>query len=390
MTDRQHDQAMRSQGYLADARRIVIKIGSALLMDEKNQLLDQDWLDSLAADIEGLARRGIQPVVVSSGAIALGRQRLQPRRRQLKLEEKQAAAAIGQVTLARAWQTALERHGLESGQILLSPDDTETRRRHLNARATLTTLMDHRIIPVVNENDTVATTEIRYGDNDRLAARVAQMISADVLVLLSDIDGLYNADPHRNGNACHIPEISSLDETVLAMAGPANADYASGGMVTKLEAARIATAAGCHMVIMNGHADRPLSRLAEGCRCSWFRSSARPHQARRAWIAGGLQPLGRLHLDAGAATAICRGKSLLPAGITAVDGGFERGDLVMLCDPNGQVLGRGLSHYSADDARRIAGHNSREIETILGYRGRDEVVHADDLVLDDRHGEIAT
>ena len=381
--------ASLTRGYLNEARVLVVKVGSALLVDGETGAVRSQWLESLAADIAGLARQNCRVVVVSSGAIALGRHQLERGSGKLKLEEKQAAAAIGQIRLASEWQRVFRQFDLDTAQILLSPDDTETRRRHLNARATLQTLLGRGIIPVVNENDTVATMEIRYGDNDRLAARVAQMVSADALILLSDIDGLYSTDPRQNPDGEHLAEITSIDDRILAMAGPANADYASGGMITKIEAARIATNAGCHMVICNGHASSPIDRLMAGGRCSWFRAASNPPQARKQWIAAGLKPTGTITIDAGAARALSLGKSLLAAGITGIDGGFERGDLVAVCDASGAELGRGLSHYSAEDAARIAGCNSSAIQGILGYRGRDEVIHADDLVLTQKRGENA-
>lgn len=370
-----------SENYIGQAKTVVVKIGSALLVNDNGDLR-QDGLAGFAADLAMLRAMGCRCVVVSSGAIALGRHHLNRPKSRMKLEEKQAAAAIGQVQLASEWTTALGREGLKAAQILLSPEDTETRRRHLNARATLNTLLDHDIIPVVNENDTVATMEIRYGDNDRLAARVAQMISADVLMLLSDIDGLYTADPHQDNNAQHIPAVTAIDETIKAMAGPAHEDYASGGMITKIEAARIATHAGCHMAICDGRILRPIKAVMDGQRATWFVANENPPQARKIWIAGGLQPQGRLHLDHGAVKALRQGKSLLAAGITHVDGQFERGDLIAVCGPEDQHLGRGLSNYSSGDIAKIAGCNSSAIPDILGFRGRDEVIHADDLVIE--------
>jgi glutamate 5-kinase len=364
------------------AKTVVVKVGSALLVDEQSGAVQAAWLKGLAEDLALLNSRGCRCVVVSSGAIALGRKQFSLKDgARLKLEEKQAAAAIGQVQLASEWRAALTAQDIATAQILLSPDDTERRRRHLNARATINTLLNNKIIPVVNENDTVATTEIRYGDNDRLAARVAQMISADVLILLSDIDGLYSADPRRHHDAKHIPKVTAIDDDLRAMAGPAHEDYASGGMVTKIEAARIATQAGCHMVICNGTAENPIKALLDGAISTWFIADANPPQARKTWIAGGLNPVGLLKIDDGAGRALRSGKSLLATGIIATDGTFKRGDLVAVCDRQGVEIGRGLINYSAEDARRIAGHNSGEIQAILGYRGRDEVIHADDLVM---------
>ena len=387
------DFAEMTGRYLGDARVVVLKVGSALLVEDSTGGMRREWLDSLVGGISGLAKRGCRVVVVSSGSISLGRHDLAAasgrKVGRLKLEEKQAAAAIGQIKLAGEWQRAFGKKKLKCAQILLSPDDTETRRRHLNARATLLTLLDAGIVPVVNENDTVATMEIRYGDNDRLAARVAQMVSADALVLFSDIDGLYEADPRRNPGSAHIPEVASIDSRILDMAGPARNDDASGGMVTKLEAARIANGAGCHMVICDGREARPLRRLIEGGRCTWFRAASNPPQARKKWIAAGLKPSGSITVDDGAARALGRGKSLLAAGITKVGGTFERGDLVTVRDPAGVELGRGLAHYSSADTAGIAGCNSSEIQGILGYRGRDEVIHADDLVLTGASGADA-
>lgn len=375
--------------YLNPAKTVVVKVGSALLVDDETGNINTPWLMDFAEDLAMLTAKGCQCVVVSSGAIALGRNQLgtsaKHQTSRLKLEEKQAAAAIGQVQLASEWKIALEKFGLSSAQILLSPDDTETRRKHLNARATLNTLLDCGVVPVVNENDTVATMEIRYGDNDRLAARVAQMISADALILLSDVDGLYTADPHgqENGqeNAQHIPLVTAIDDELRAMAGPANEAFASGGMVTKIEAARIATQAGCHMAICAGTASKPISALMKGGRATWFAAAANPPQARKKWIAGGLKPKGTLVLDAGAEIALTSGKSLLAAGILVVEGNFARGDLVSVCNETKTEIARGLINYSAEDAMRIAGHNSSAIQGILGYRGRDEVIHADDLVM---------
>jgi glutamate 5-kinase len=368
---------------LRDSRRLVIKIGSALLVDEEIGTVRRAWLDALVDDIADLRRAGVEVLVVSSGAIALGRRHLGIDLVRPKLEEKQAAAATGQIILAHAYQESLARHALTVAQILLSPDDTEQRRRHLNARATINTLLALGAVPVINENDTVATTEIRFGDNDRLGARVAQMASADTLVLLSDIDGLYSADPRRDPNARHIADVHGVTVEIEAMAGAAGSAYASGGMVTKLAAAKIAGAAGCDMVIANGHDLNPLRAVDTGGRCTWFHAAASPLTARKRWIAGSLRPKGQLVLDAGAVRALSTGKSLLPAGVTEVRGEFERGDLVLVLGPDGQERARGLVAYAADDARRIAGRKSREIEAALGYRGRDEIVHRDDLVLAD-------
>ncbi len=365
---------------LAASRRIVVKIGSALVVDAAMAAPRHDWLATVAVDIEDLRRRGVEVVVVSSGAIALARRTLGLTALRLRLEEKQAAAAVGQIRLAQAWTEALSARGLTAAQLLLTSEDTEDRRRYLNARATLTTLLGFGCVPVINENDTVATTEIRFGDNDRLAARVAEMVQADALVLLSDIDGLYTADPKRDSSAAHIPVVARLTPEIEAMGGEPPPGYSSGGMRTKLAAARIATGAGVAMAIAVGGVAHPLRALLEGARCTWFLPSPEGRSARKRWILGTLQPLGRLVVDAGAARALARGGSLLPAGVRAVEGEFQRGDAVEVAGPDGPV-GRGLSAYASGDAERIIGHRSEAIEAILGWRGRDELVHRDDLVL---------
>ena len=369
---------------LAGARRLVVKIGSQLLADGAGQVRAA-WLSALAEDLAALKARGLELVIVSSGAIALGRHRLGlargPRNRALRLEESQAAAAIGQIRLAHAWQEALARHQIAVAQVLLTLDDTENRRRFLNARSTLRALLRFGVVPIINENDTVATDEIRFGDNDRLAARVAQMVEADACVLLSDIDGLYTADPAVDPAARHLPEISELTPEIEAMAGAPRSADGSGGMVTKIAAARIALAAGCRLAIASGTPLHPLQALAEGARATWFLPAAEPRTARKQWIAGHLKPSGTLAVDAGAAQALLAGKSLLPAGVRAVEGRFERGDPVEVKDADGRLLALGLAAYSDADARRIIGHRSGEIEALLGYRGREEMIHRDDLVL---------
>ena len=368
--------------HLAQAKRVVVKIGSALLVEESSGGIRRRWLEALADDVARLRSSGQELILVSSGAIAVGRRHLGLAGGSLRLEEKQAAAATGQIRLAHAYQEALARHGVTVAQILLTLDDTEDRRRHLNARATLGTLLKLAALPVINENDTVATSEIRFGDNDRLAARVAAMIGADALVLLSDIDGLYTGDPKLDPGARHISEVAELTPEIEAMAGEALPGYSSGGMVTKLAAARIAVGAGCRMAIADGRRLNPLAAIAAGGRCSWFLPAGTPRSARKKWIAGALKPVGSLVVDDGALTALAGGKSLLPAGVVDVAGGFERGDAVRVLDRGGREVARGLSAYSAADARRIMGHKSREIEALLGYRGRDEMIHRDDLVLE--------
>jgi glutamate 5-kinase len=366
---------------LLSARRLVVKIGSALLVDEETGAIRRDWLDALGDDVAECRRRGQEVLIVTSGAIAIGRRHLGLDSGKLRLEEKQAAAATGQIRLAHAYQETLARHRITVAQILLTLDDTEERRRHLNARSTIAALLRLDTVPVINENDTVATSEIRFGDNDRLAARVAAMISADALILLSDIDGLYSGDPRRDPDARFIPEIREITPEIEAMAGEAPPGYSSGGMVTKLVAARVAVGAGCRMAIANGRRLNPLKAIAEGAACSWFLPAATPLSARKRWIAGALKPVGALTVDAGALKALMSGRSLLPAGVTSVEGEFERGDAVRVLSPDGREVARGLSAYSAADARRIMRHKSGEIEALLGYRGRDEMIHRDDLVL---------
>ncbi len=369
---------------LAGAKRVVVKIGSALLADEAGGL-KRDWLAALAEDISQLHERGVEMLIVSSGAIAVGRRLLGlargPRNRALRLEESQAAAATGQILLAHAWQEALAQHEVPVAQVLLSIEDTENRRRYLNARSTMATLLRLHVVPVINENDTVATDEIRFGDNDRLAGRVAQMMEADACVLLTDVDGLYTADPNLHPGATLVPEVRAITPEIEALAGKPRTADGSGGMVTKLDAARVAMAAGCRLAIANGRGLHPLAALANGKACTWFVPTAEPRTARKRWIAGSLNPVGGLVIDAGAARALAGGKSLLPAGITAVEGDFDRGDPVVVKAADGTELGRGLCAYCAEDARRIAGHRSGEIEDILGYRGREEMIHRDDLAL---------
>jgi glutamate 5-kinase len=363
------------------ARRVVIKIGSSLFVDAETGRLDSAWLEALAEDVAGLARDGKEIIIVSSGAVALGRRELGLEAAKLRLEDKQAAAAVGQILLAHAYKELLGRHEIKVAQVLLTLDDSESRRRYLNAVSTLTTLIQARVVPVINENDTVATAELRYGDNDRLAGRVAQMVSADCLVILSDVDGLYSSDPQTDPAARHIPEVRALDQRILDMAGGPGSRHGSGGMRTKLEAARIAVGAGCRMVITNGHVQRPITALRAGARATWFLATATPRAARKQWIAGSLKPTGSIVVDDGARQALASGRSLLPAGVTRVEGEFERGDSVRVVGRDGRELGRGLVAYSRAEAEVIAGKRSEQIAGILGYGGRNEMIHRDDLVL---------
>ncbi|URK86684.1 glutamate 5-kinase [Rhizobium sp. RCAM05350] len=361
-------------------RRIVIKIGSALLVDRKTGLKKQ-WLNAMCADIAALRAKGVDVLVVSSGAIALGRSVLDLAPGALKLEESQAAAAVGQIALARAWSESLSADEIVAGQILLTLGDTEERRRYLNARATISQLLKMGAVPIINENDTVATTEIRYGDNDRLAARVATMTGADLLVLLSDIDGLYTAPPHLDPDARFLETIAEITPEIEAMAGGAASELSRGGMRTKIDAGKIATGAGCAMIIASGKVDHPLSAIAEGARSSWFAPSGSPVTARKTWIAGQLLPAGSLAIDAGAETALRSGKSLLPAGVRQVTGSFSRGDTIAIIGAEGREIARGLAGYDADEARQITGKKSAEIAVILGYAGRATMVHRDDMVM---------
>ena len=366
---------------IKSTRLVVIKIGSALIVDPATGKARADWMRDLAADVASLRAAGTQVVLISSGSIALGRQHLSLPAGAIKLPEKQAAAAIGQVELAQLWSNALQAHDMRTAQILLAPEDTETRRRHINARTTIQTLLELGFVPVVNENDTVTTYEIRFGDNDRLAARVAGMISADLLILLSDVDGLHTKNPHQSDDAEHIPEITQVDEDIMALGGGANAEFASGGMATKLAAARIATEAGADMVICKGSASRPVTALLDGARYSLFHRRTSPKKARKNWIAGALDPKGQIVVDKGAQSALLKGKSLLPVGILRLSGQFDRGDLVQIINAEGIELGHGLAGYATAEAEKIKGQKSQVIETLLGYEGRAELIHADDLVL---------
>ncbi|MBX3527498.1 MAG: glutamate 5-kinase [Rhodoblastus sp.] len=366
---------------LSAFRRIVVKVGSSLLVDSKAGGLKKAWLDALVADLALHHKRGADILVVSSGSIALGRSVLGLPKGALKLEDSQAAAAVGQIALARTWAEALGSHGITAGQILVTLWDTEERRRYLNARATIERLLDMRAAPVINENDTVATSEIRYGDNDRLAARVAAMASADCLVLLSDVDGLYTAPPATDPNAKLLPVVPRVTAEIEAMAGGAASELSRGGMRTKVEAAKIATTAGVHMAIADGRVEHPLRRIAEGGPCTWFLTPSNPVTSRKKWIAGSLEPKGVVRIDSGAAKALVSGKSLLPAGVTGIEGGFARGDCVLIRNPEGGEIGRGLIAYDAGEAAQIMGRSSRDIEKILGYSGRAAMIHRDDMAL---------
>jgi glutamate 5-kinase len=366
---------------LIEAKRVVVKVGSALLVDAEKGRLNRSWLEGFAADIAHLKRRGQEVILVSSGAIALGRRHLGLSAGKLKLEESQAAAAVGQIRLAHAYKELLEAHEITVAQILLTLGDTEQRRRYLNARGTLKTLLSLGAVPVINENDTVATAEIRYGDNDRLAARVAQMAGADCLILLSDIDGLYTANPQENPDAELISRVLDITPAIEAMAGGSTSDFGTGGMQTKIAAAKIAVGAGCHLCIAKGATQHPLKRIEEGARCTWFVPSSTPSAARKQWIAGTLKPAGAISVDEGAVRALLQGKSLLPAGVTRAVGRFDRGDTVSIVGPDSLEVARGICAYSDGDTARIMGRKSAEIENLLGFRGRDEIVHRDDLVL---------
>jgi len=368
---------------LSSARRVVVKIGSALLVDDRTGKTYRTWLSALTDEIAMLRKRGQEVIIVTSGAVAVGRRilELDTPGRALRLEEKQAAAATGQIRLAHAWQEALAHHDVLVAQVLMTLDDSENRRRYLNARKTLEQLLELGVVPVVNENDTVTTQEIRFGDNDRLAARVAAMVSADALVLLSDIDGLYTADPRHDPTARRLDEVRELTPEIEAMAGSSGTSMGTGGMVTKLIAARIAMDAGCAMAIAPGKGLAPLGSLEAGGPCTWFLPAQEPRAARKRWIAGALKPEGVLTVDDGAVRALMHGKSLLPAGVTRVDGEFQKGAPVRVVDAGGRVLGVGLCNYPSEEAGALAGHRSGDISAVLGYRGPDELIHRDDLAL---------
>jgi glutamate 5-kinase len=366
---------------LAGARRVVVKLGSSLLIDSETGELNRTWLESLADELAAMLANGQQVLLVSSGAIALGRAYLGLTGSHAKLEEHQAAAAAGQVVLAHAYQELMAWHGRKVAQVLLTPDDTENRQRYLNARNTIQTLLGLGVVPVINENDTVATEEIRYGDNDRLAARVAEMISADCLVLLSDVAGMYNGDPGESDSAELIPVVEQITPELEALAGESKTAFGSGGMVTKLAAARICMSAGCATVIASGKHLKPLARITAGEPCTWFIPERSPLAARKQWIAGALKPRGKLIVDQGAEAALAQGNSLLPVGVVGVAGEFERGDPVTLVALDGRDVGRGLAAFSSADARKVIGQKSNDLEKILGYAGRSEIVHRDNLVL---------
>jgi glutamate 5-kinase len=367
---------------LPEYRRLVVKVGSSLLIGTDGHV-HRGWLEGLAEDVATLQGSGHEVLIVSSGAIAIGSTVLGINKRRARLEDLQAAAAAGQVQLVHAYQEALALHGIAAAQVLLTPEDTENRRRFLNARGTLGRLLEQSVIPIVNENDTIATDEIRYGDNDRLAARVAQLVMADALILLSDVDGFYTADPGKDDSAEHVPEVRKITDDVLRMAGETRSDIGSGGMATKVQAARIATHAGCSTIIASGAIERPLQALAAGGRCSIFLAEGTPAAARKQWLAGVLEVRGELRLDDGAVNALRDGSSLLPVGVVEVVGNFRRGDVVTLVDGTGSELGRGLAEYSDEEATALMGCRSEGIEERLGYRGRSVMVHRDDLVLFD-------
>ncbi|MUH05045.1 glutamate 5-kinase [Commensalibacter melissae] len=367
--------------HLNQARRIVIKIGSALLIDGKNACVRQSWLESLIEDIIHLRQQNCQILIVSSGAIALARYKLKLNRYKLRLDEKQAAAAIGQIKLAQTWHEAFAAHKITTAQILLTLDDTETRLQYSNARSAIETLLKLNCIPIINENDTVATSEIRFGDNDRLAARVAEMVKADRLILFSDIDGLYTADPKTNPSAKHLASIPELTPQIYAMGGKAPTGYSSGGMATKLAAAKIATTAGCAMAIAYGKLLHPLKALQEGARCSWFLPNRKPYPARKRWIAGSISTKGTIFIDNGAEKALKNGKSLLPAGIIKVEGHFQRGDIIKIANKNGKIVGNGISTYDSSEITQIIGLQTDKINSQLGWDGPNEVIHHDDMVI---------
>ena len=367
--------------FFSDYKRIIIKVGSSLLINKKTRTIREDWLLALSEDIANLRKIEKEILIVSSGAIALGRDTLVSKQKTLNLEENQAAASIGQIELAYSWKDALRKQNIKCAQVLLSPDDTETRRRHLNARATLATLIKSQVVPVINENDTVTTSEIKFGDNDRLAARVAQMSSSDLLILLSDIDGLYDQNPHHSNKAKHIPIVDEVNDDIINMAGSSHYEYASGGMITKVEAAKISSLSGCALIICNGEGKNPILELSKGVKYTLFKPNETPLTARKKWIAAGLKILGKLIIDNGASKALMNGSSLLPAGVLEGEGNFEKGDLIEIYTSDRKKIASGLSSYNSQEIKIIAGNKTRDIESLLGYVGRDELIHRDDLVL---------
>ena len=366
---------------IADARRMVIKIGSSLVASSTQGTANLGWMRSLAADIAPLHATGVEVILVSSGAVALGRSLTGLGTGKLSLEEKQAAAAAGQPLLIQAWAKAFAKHDINVAQLLLTLDDSEQRQRYLNARSTFSTLLTHRLIPIVNENDTVATAELKFGDNDRLAARVAAMVGADTLILFSDIDGLYTADPRKHKSASHIPVVETITPNIMAMGGDAATATSNGGMRTKLEAASMAMAAGCHMAIAKGIENHAFKRLAEGGAATWFIASTKPQLARKHWIATSVLARGAVVIDDGAAAALAKGKSLLPAGVKRIEGSFERGDTIAIKTLHGDILARGITGYDSAEAALIIGQKTSAVEKILGYAGRDTLIHRDDLAM---------
>ncbi len=372
---------MKHTPSIVAAKRIVIKLGSSIVADAEKGAVRAKWMKSLAEDIAGLHEAGAEVILVSSGAVALGRKLTGLGAQKLSLEEKQAAAAAGQPLLIQAWAQAFAAHDISVAQLLLTLDDSEQRNRYLNARATFNTLLKHRLIPIVNENDTVATAELKFGDNDRLAARVAAMVGADCLVLFSDIDGLYDSDPRNNKHAKHIACVTNMTSEIMAMGGDAASGISNGGMRTKLEAASMAMAAGCHMAIAQGTATHALKKLIDGARCTWFMASTKPQLARKHWIATSVLAKGAVVVDDGAVTALTKGKSLLPAGVKRIEGSFERGDTIAVKSLKGAVLARGIAGYSSMETQQIAGKNTKAIEAVLGYAGPDTLIHRDDLAM---------
>lgn len=372
---------MKRTPSITSAKRIVIKLGSSIVADAEKGAVRAKWMKSLAEDIASLHAAGAEVILVSSGAVALGRRLTGLGTQKLSLEEKQAAAAVGQPLLIQAWAQAFAAHGIHVAQLLLTLDDSEQRPRYLNARATFNTLLKHRLIPIVNENDTVATAELKFGDNDRLAARVAAMVGADCLVLFSDIDGLYDRDPRKHKTAKHIDVVAAMTPDILSMGGDAASGISNGGMRTKLEAASMAMAAGCHMAIAQGTENHALQKLIDGGRCTWFLASTKPQLARKHWIATSVLAKGAVVIDDGAVTALTRGKSLLPAGVKRIEGSFERGDTIAVKSLKGQLLARGIAGYSSTETQQIAGKNTKAIEAALGYTGPATLIHRDDLAM---------